>query len=554
VSIDQLISWAVDHHWPAAVTAGLLLAAVATVCVIVVRCASGTVLAAGIGALVCTAFSGDTSWRFAGHTLHMHAGERAGLFAAGEVTVIVCAIMARANKRATAVGGSAGTPGVPGVLVWCITGVQIIPAFSEAGLLGGTVRTVFGPVMAAMLWHLAMGLEIRVARPEALSTGLPAQIGAELRERLLSRLGLATRGRTAVEISRDRATARAVRLASRRHRGWWARAALKASVARSGAATDGGRRHHLLQAVAARRTAGELATVPVVSPWVPAPVPDPYPRTPLGVTGAELRTMDPLDAVLRVQAARPELTHDELASVCTEYGVPVSPTQVLIALRTRTRQPVPAVPEDAEPQQPALPAPLAEDPDPVALPAAASAPDPQHAPVPDPIEYEYARTDLHLDLSTEPEVRPEFACAVPAAQVHTRRTRPQVHARVPDVPRGIYGGSVPLDELADGALYARREAAAARHTRTRPEPVPAAPEPSVPGVPAVRDASVPVPHPAGMGGADDVPALLVRARAVDDAHRQEHRRPASIQTLKKELGVGQPKAQAIRAALDGRPS
>ncbi|WP_392967220.1 hypothetical protein [Streptomyces sp. LN245] len=264
--------------------------------------------------------------------------------------------------------------------------------------------------------------------------------------------------------------------------------------------------------------------------------------------------MDPLDAVLRVQAARPDLTHDELASVCTEYGVPVSPTQVLIALRTRTRQPVPAVPEDAELQQPALPAPLAEDPDPVAVPAAASAPDTQHAPVPDPIEYEYARTDLHLDLSTEPEVRPEFACAVPAAQVHTRRTRPQVHARVPDVPRGIYGGSVPLDELADGALYARREAAAARRTRTRPEPVPAVPEPSVPGVPAVGDASVPVPHLAGTGGADDVPALLVRARAVDDAHRQEHRRPASIQTLKKELGVGQPKAQAIRAALDGRPS
>jgi hypothetical protein len=39
---------------------------------------------------------------------------------------------------------------------------------------------------------------------------------------------------------------------------------------------------------------------------------------------------------------------------------------------------------------------------------------------------------------------------------------------------------------------------------------------------------------------------------VDDAHRQEHRRPASIQTLKRQLGVGQPKAQAIRAALDGR--
>jgi hypothetical protein len=552
VSIDQLISWAVDHHWPAAVTAGLLLAAVATVCVIVVRCASGTVLAAGIGALVCTAFSGDTSWRFAGHTLHMHAGERAGLFAAGEVTVIVCAIMARANKRATAVGGSAGTPGVPGVLVWCITGVQIIPAFSEAGLLGGTVRTVFGPVMAAMLWHLAMGLEIRVARPEALSTGLPAQIGAELRERLLSRLGLATRGRTAVEISRDRATARAVRLASRRHRGWWARAALKASVARSGAATDGGRRHHLLQAVAARRTAMQLATVPVVSPWVPEPVPAPYPRTPLGVTGAELRTMDPLDAVLRVRAAHPDLTHAELASVCTEYGVPVSPTQVLIALRTRTRQPVPAAAEDAEPQQPALPSMSADGPEPAAAPAPAPVPEPRHAPVLDTDRYGYTRDGLHLDVTTEPEVRREFVCAVPAVQVRTRRTRPEVHARVPDVP-------VPVE---DAFTFIRRRALEQRAqresvpeeppTRTRHEPVPAVPERSVPGVPDVRARPVPVPHPAGTGGADDLPALLARARAVDDAHRQEHRRPASIQTLKRQLGVGQPKAQAIRAALDGR--
>lgn len=258
--------------------------------------------------------------------------------------------------------------------------------------------------------------------------------------------------------------------------------------------------------------------------------------------------MDPLDAVLRVQAAHPELTHAELASVCTEYGVPVSPTQVLIAVRTRIRAAVPAVPEDAEPQQTALPGSPAEDPGPVAVPAAAAVPDPQHVPVPDTTGYEYARTDLHLDLTTEPEVRPEFACAVPASQVHTRRTRPQVHARVPDVPRGIYGGSVPLDELADGALYARRETEATHRTRTRTRPE------AVPAVPAVPERSVPVSRPAGTGGADDVPALLVRARAVDDAHRQEHRRPASIQTLKKELGVGQPKAQAIRAALDGRTS
>jgi hypothetical protein len=263
--------------------------------------------------------------------------------------------------------------------------------------------------------------------------------------------------------------------------------------------------------------------------------------------------MDPLDAVLQVQAAHPDLTHAELASVCTEYGVPVSPTQVLIAVRTRTRQAVPAVPEDAEPQQPALPAAPADEPEPVTVPdlpwSVPGSDPPWSVPVPHPIGPGYTRAGLHLDVITEPEVRPEFACAVPAAQVRNRRTWPEVHARVPDVPRGIYGGSVPLDELADGALYARRETEAAHRTRTRPEAIPAVPERSVPGVPAVQERPVPVPHPAGTGGADDVPALLVRARAVDDAHRQEHKRPASIHTLKKELGVGQPKAQLIRDLL-----
>ncbi|MEU4168885.1 hypothetical protein AB0F46_18655 [Streptomyces sp. NPDC026665] len=538
MSTDQLIAWTAAHG-AALLAAGVLLVLATGLAGYIAHRASGTVLAASIGALVCTGFSADTSWRFADHRLHMAVDERLWLFAAGDIVLIVCAVMARANKLATADEDQAGTPGVPGVMVWCIAGVQVIPAYSESGVVGGTVRAVFGPVMAALLWHLAMGLEIRVARPEALSSGLPAQIGHELRERLLSYLGLAARGRTAVEISRDRATARAVRLAARRHRGWWARAALKASVARSGAATNGDRRHTLLQQVAARRTAMDLATVPVTSPWAPEPVPDPYPRTPLGVTGAELRSMDPLDAVLQVRAAHPDLTHAELASVCTEYGVPVSPTQVLIAVRTRTCPPVPAVPVDSEPEQPGPAAAPPGEPEPEDVPV----PEEPQVPVPDTIEHGYGATGLHLDVTTEPEVRREFACAVPAAHARTRRTRPEVHARVPDVPRGSGGGGAArLDELADGAQYARREAETADRTRT-PDPVPGEPR-----------GPVPVPRPAGTGtgGADDVPALLARARAVDAAHRGKHGRPAGIQTLKKELGVGQPKATAIRAALDGR--
>ncbi|MEL3944853.1 hypothetical protein [Streptomyces sp. LNU-CPARS28] len=271
--LDHLTHWATTHIWP---VAAVLAAVLATVWIIVRR-VGGPILTAGVAALVATAFSADTSWRFAGHWLGMESGERLALFAAGEVALLACAIMARANKRATAADTTAGTPGVPGILVWCITGIQIIPAFAESGFWGGLFRAAFGPVMAALLWHLAMGLEIRITRPGALSTGLPAQIGHELRERLLSYLGLATRNRTAEQISRDRATTRAVRLASRNHLGWWGRAALKAAVDRSGAATDPAARERLLQQLAGRRTAAELRTLPVPTPWALEPPPEPAP-------------------------------------------------------------------------------------------------------------------------------------------------------------------------------------------------------------------------------------------------------------------------------------
>ena len=342
MSLDLLIMRTAGHAWPALLTAGILLALVSGLAALIVRRTSGAVLIAGIGALICTGYSGDTSWRFAEHRLGMaDADERAVMFAAGEVALLACAVMARANKRATATDGHAGTPGVPGVLVWCITGVQVIPAFAESGFWAGIVRAVFGPVMAALLWHLAMGLEIRVTKPEALSTGLPAQIGHELRERLLSHLGLATRNRTAEEITRDRAHARAVRLGARRHLGPWGRARLAAAVARTRAAADGARRHALLTDLAGRRTAEQLRTMDVASPWVPEPAPQPHPATPLGVTGAQLRRMDPIDAVRAIAAARPAAEPEELASLATEYGVPVSATQARLALRPSAALPQP---------------------------------------------------------------------------------------------------------------------------------------------------------------------------------------------------------------------
>jgi hypothetical protein len=535
VSLDQPIAWTAGH-WPTVAAAGVLVVLLAGLAAYIAHRTSGAVLTAGLGALVATAFSADTSWRFAGHQLRMTDNERLGLFAAGEIALIACAVMARANKKATATDTEAGTPGVPGVLVWCITGVQLVPAFAESGFWGGLIRSVFGPIMAALLWHLAMGLEIRVTKPEALSTGLPAQIGHELRERLLSHLGLAVRGRTAAQVTRDRATARAVRLASRNHLGPWGRAALKASVARSGAATNAEQRHRLLQLLAARRGAAELRTVPVTSPWVPQPVPEAYPATPLGVTGAELRRMDPLDAVLLIRAAHPDATEAELASLSTGYGVPVSEAQVHVALHA-VPAPVPEV------QQPPAPAEVHQQVREIALFAAPAELPAVHQAVPDTVEYAYQAGGLHLDVTTEAEVRREHACAVPAQMIRPPRTRTQVHARVPDAPAGLED---PLAFIHRRA--AEERAAGPEQARTRaevhgaPEPVPV-PEVQAPAVP-------PPPSTASTPSVPGVPEdLLERARRVDAAHRLEHGRPAPIRVLKAELGVGQPKAELLRDAL-----
>jgi hypothetical protein len=223
------------------------------------------VLVASLAAMACTAYSGDTSWRFAEHRLGMtSAAERGAMFAAAELALFSCALMARQNLR-----GPQGAPGTPGLLVWFITGVQVIPAYSESGFVGGTVRAVVGPVMAAMLWHLAMGIELRHAKPGAGSQSLPAVIARELRERLLSRLGLATRDRTAEQITRDRATARAVQLASRPKLRRWGSSRLAAAVARSGVGTDPEQLDVMMRMLAARRGAGRLSEVELRSPFEP---------------------------------------------------------------------------------------------------------------------------------------------------------------------------------------------------------------------------------------------------------------------------------------------
>ncbi|MCZ1006356.1 hypothetical protein O1L68_05850 [Streptomyces lydicus] len=436
--------------------------------------------------MICTAYTADTSWRFAEHRLDMHdTSERLVMFAAAEIALVACGLLARATKNATATPDTAGTAGVPGILVWVITGVQIIPAFSESGFFGGTVRAVIGPIMAGLLWHEAMGLEIRVIRPGALSTGLPAMVGRELRERLLSHLGLATRDRTAAQITRDRALARAVRLGSRKRLYPWGRKRCAAALTRSGVATDPNQRHRLMLELAARRGAPALTTITLPSLWEPPQEPA-RPRTMPALAHQELAEMHPIEAIQRVHSAHPDAHPAELASITTAHGIVVSEQMVRIAIGAGNPPPHPTIPAASAP----------------ALDAA-----PSDAP----------RPALVLDIVTEPEVHPEMRAPAPAFAAGQRRD--VVHARI--------RGCAPTDASEEHETPPADE----------PEPAPdAQPEPTpecTEGEPECTDEPEPDAQPDALP--DD---LVEQARALG--------RPAPLRTLQKSLRIGQTKAQLLQ--------
>lgn len=271
----------------------------------------GAVVVAAVGAVVSTAYSADTSWNFARDHLGMTSStERGVMFAAAEIGLFAMAYMARANLKNPKIKA----PGAPGVLVWVVTGVQVIPAYSESGFVAGTVRAFVGPVMAGLLWHLAMGIELRHSTGSD-SQALSAVLARELRERLLSRLGLAVRGQDAEQLTRIRwtriATRRAARLAdleAAKADGWRARRArrrLAAAVDRTDAGVLPEQRAVLLDRIAAYRHASRLASVNLPNPWeipvavvdierVPAPEVQPaevYPELPAAVPADHFREM-----------------------------------------------------------------------------------------------------------------------------------------------------------------------------------------------------------------------------------------------------------------------
>jgi hypothetical protein len=513
MSITTLTGWATTHPGPATAAAlTALLATVGTGWAAVrslrrVTRPSAAVVVAAIAAAACTAYSADTSWRFAEHRLGMHdATERAFMFAAAEIGLVACGLMARASMRATRTDTEAGSPGVPGILMWSITGVQIIPAYSESGFVGGTVRAFIGPVLGGLLWHEAMGLELRIVRPGALSTGLLAVIGRELRERLLSCLGLAVRDRTAEQISRDRALARAVRLASRGWLGPWGRKRLAAAIGRSHVATDPNQKHRLLQMLGARRGANQLRTIELGSPWEPEPGPA-QPRTPAALAHQALTQMHPLDAIQRVHSANPDLHPAALASLMTEHGVVVSEQMVRVAIGAGN---------PARTRIPSAPAPALEPPHP-----------------------------LVLDIAPMGEVHPEAGASAPAFAAAQRRDA--VRARIPECGPEHEAETTPDSEpectpppepdAQPNAVHPHPDEDPDAHSDASGHPHPDEDDETEDEDEADED-ELPDPDP-----------LLERARELDRQHQATKGRPASLRFLQRELRIGQARAQHLQELI-----
>ncbi|MER6027379.1 hypothetical protein [Streptomyces sp. NPDC001851] len=237
---------------------------------------------AAVAALGCTAYSADTSWRFAADYLDMGGtAERVAMFSAAELALFATALMARQNLN-----GPKQAPGLPGTLTWVITTVQVLPAYAESGLVGGTVRAFVGPVMAAMLWHLAMGIELRHRAPDAASRGLAAVLVRQARERLLARLGIADQDADAARLIRDRALSEAVALilraesmtdrqrGKRRQRRLTER--LHVALERAGVDGDPLQDELLLRKLATRKQAISLASITLPPRWhIPASSPAP---------------------------------------------------------------------------------------------------------------------------------------------------------------------------------------------------------------------------------------------------------------------------------------
>jgi hypothetical protein len=211
------------------------------------------------------AVSLNTSWRFFGDRLGVAGVERVVMFSVVELALIACALGMRANvRRFDPASGRTGAPGAPRTVAWVLCGLSAYAALLLSGPLDGVARVALGPLLSLVMLHLALGIEIR--NRTAAHTGTWARVVGELRERVMSRLGLADDDRDALTRTRERA-ARRVAMLALNNRTPLRTARLSRALRASNVAHDDRIQRRMLAELAVLRHAGELATLDLPSPW-----------------------------------------------------------------------------------------------------------------------------------------------------------------------------------------------------------------------------------------------------------------------------------------------
>lgn len=284
---------------------------------------------AGIGT------SADTSWRYAANIMHLPWPERFGVAFVLELALFACGYaLAQHARRQPDTRPPVSVTG----FLWSLVALSLYMAVSEFGPDQAIFRVV---AVAAGIYtlHLALGIEIR-ARRAGQRAGTLARVGREVRERMLSRLGLADDNRDAAARTRDRAVTRAARLAVA-HRAPFRRSRLGRAVRSCGAVSDPATRARLVDQVAALRHLDDLAGVAWPSPWTAGldlaalvPVSPAVPAAPLAEVGpdhrAALANLDTGRARVRyaLDHLGPTSRPADLRGFLAAHGVTVSASEI----------------------------------------------------------------------------------------------------------------------------------------------------------------------------------------------------------------------------------
>ena len=208
-------------------------------------------------AILALTISLNTSWRFFDQVLAIPVAERILMFAAAEFALIVCGAAMAVSVRHT----GRPAPG-PKIVVWAMCTVAAYMAIAEAASTAEAIgRILLGPALATVMLHLGLGLEIRL-RPHRTPNPTFSRIWTEIRERALSRLGLADDQRNAAQRTRDRKALKAAALSRPRRAPWSRPARLERAVLAAGIADNPELRNRMLARIAACQNAhqlGELA-------------------------------------------------------------------------------------------------------------------------------------------------------------------------------------------------------------------------------------------------------------------------------------------------------